>query len=430
MKYRCTHCQRTFELAADEYRRCPKCFWTTSLVNVAEGKVEKEVPVQTSEKPYQPKAKRSFPLRLILTVALLAAVLFSVLFLVRAGYHKKISLKFPGTQQKPAEKSQNGAVTSISKEIPEAEKTQLTKPLLITVPRQITEDEEEILKKQVSIPSKIFEKPAVVLWSKEDFEKMLAAEQKSRKIELPWGYEKRLKKIFNEHATKAASAFSAGDYLAARNHFINSLSFPVYQNNHQLHRAVVLVMLRPFINDVIGKIAVLNQYLMAQGIVSEVHAIFSAYQELFPVFELQEWDKVLTLISALKNQIQALEQKPKQPAAPYPPSFGLLDQELQHAVQTEADPKPEAAVNLKALTVDLNLKEKVVKSNTAEELNRVQKQYQQAILLLEESRLEEARDLLRSIEFPPELVDDIKIKLEIIEKILALRNSQSQSTNQ
>lgn len=417
MKYQCTHCSHTFELSEREFQRCPNCFWTTSLVaEQQETAPQKEPKVPQPPATHPARASIQFPIQLFVILMVLGLTGASFFVLKQKGYFK--------SKETPVKKI---SAQEVSKALSESERTQLSRPFQITIPRQITEDEEKILKKQVSFPTKLAEKPAVVPWKKKDFENMLAAEQKSRKIQLGWGYEKSLINVFEKNYPAAVKAFDQGGYAQARIHFLDSLSFPIYKNNRQLHRAVVLVMLRPYINDVIGKIAILNQYLIGQNYLTEVSAIFSVYQALFPVIELQEWDKALTQLTQLKDQIKAFEQKPKDQSVPIPPSFGTLDQEIQNAIQIEAGPKPDAAINLKTLTVDLDLKEKIVRANTAGELANVQKEYQQALSLIEQGNWEEARDILRSIEFPPELVEDVRTKLEITEKMLTLNSNKQRS---
>ena len=427
MKYKCTHCSHTFELSERDFQRCPNCFWTTSLVSEQAEGVPKQVNILKSVTADQPKSRVRIPIKLLATfvvIGLLAALFF---VLNQKGFLNQVKIK---TSQ-PAKKEAPAKILNpnqVSKALSESERTQLSRPFQITIPRQITEDEEKILKKEVSFPAKLAEKPGIAPWKKKDFEKMLTSEQKKRKIQLGWGYEKSLINVFEKNYPAAVKAFEQGNYAEARIHFIDSLAFPVYRNNRQLHRAVALVILRPYINDVIGKIAILNQHLVGQNYLTEVNAIFAAYQALFPVLELQEWDKTLTMMTQLKDQIKAFEQKPKDQTVPFPPSFNALDQEIQNAIQAEASPKPDAAINLKALTVDLNLKEKIVRSNTSGELANIQKQYQQALSLIEQGDWNEARNILQAIEFPPELVEDIRIKLEIIEKILALTNSDQNQT--
>ena len=442
MKYRCTHCHHAFELSDREFKKCPNCFWTTSLVNLEAPTSQKEVNMPKIETMEKPKSGVRFFKPVLLGIVFLALATGAVFVLVQKGGFK--SLKFKTLQSAIAEKldtkisvkskenknpSQKLSKDQILKVLSETEKTQLSRPFQITIPRQLSEDEEEMLKKQVSFPAKIGEKPAVIPWKKEDFEKLLTTEQKNRKIQLGWNYERNLIKVFEKHNSAARKAFEAGDYVLARNRFLDSLSFPIYRNKPELHRAVVLVMLRPFINDVIGKIAILNQYLVGQTYLTDVNSIFQAYQALFPVFELQEWDRALGMIGELKNQIKTFEQKPREQTVSYPPSFAILDQEIQNAIQTEAKPKSDAVVNLKALAFDLNLKDRTVRFNTAEALTNVQKQYRQALLLIEAGNWEEAKNNLKTIEFPPELVEDVRTKLEIIEKMLALTDTnQNQPT--
>ncbi|GEM_PF-6346388 len=444
MKYRCTHCNHTFGLSERDFQRCPNCFWTTSLVNLEQAQKE---PSESKSKPVPvvnvPSPKKEIPSKPLLILFFLILVAGLIFFFIKNGYWKQLNLKMPAISF-PHKKEEGKPLQSSKKESPpnklntdqvlkslsETEWAQLTQLFQITIPRRLSEDEEAILKKQVSLPAKLTEKPVITLWKKEDFETLIRAEQKNRKIQLGWSYERSLIKVFDKNYPLALKAFDKGDYETARTYFLNSLAFPVYQNNQQLYRAVVLVMLRAFINDVIAKIALINQCLIGQTYLNEVHSIFQAYQALFPVFELQEWDRSLEMIHQLKDQIKTFEQKPKEQTISYPPSFGRLDPEIQNAIQVEAQPKTEAAVNLKTLLIDLDLKEKIVRSNTPGELANVQKQYQQALSLIKEGKWEEARNELRSIEFPPELVEDAKVKLETIEKILAVSNSnQTQQTN-
>ena len=258
-----------------------------------------------------------------------------------------------------------------------------------------------------------------------NLKKWFLLNKKKRGIQLGWSYVKGVIKVFEQNYPAAISFAEKGDYLKARNSLIDALMIPVYRNNKQLHRAVALVILRPYLNDVIGKIAMINQYLTAQQYSGEVKSIFDSYQALFPVLELQEWDKALETVTKLNERTKALENQPKQQEVQYPGSFGKLDQEIQQAILNEAAPKPEGAINLKALLVDLDLKEKIIRANTQQELTKIQKQYDQAVKLLEADEWEEARNSLAAIQFPPELAEDAKVKMEQIDKIFAFEDQKS-----
>jgi len=190
---------------------------------------------------------------------------------------------------------------------------------------------------------------------------------------------------------------------------------------------VALVMLRSFINDVIGKIAVLNQHLLRQRMATEVQTLYGSYQALFPILELQEWDSALQAIGELKKGIGMLESRPPETLADYPPTFAVLDPEIQTALRAEATPRPEAAVNLKVLTVDLDLKEKAVRQNTTEELLRIQKKCEEISGLIKDKNWQAAREALRPVEFPPELAENAKEKAVLIEKMLALAETAAKS---
>ncbi|HLD56635.1 MAG TPA: hypothetical protein VJA00_03350 [Candidatus Omnitrophota bacterium] len=430
MKYRCTHCNHSFELAERDFQRCPNCFWTTSLVSL-----EEETEGAQSFKKLEPfpssAPKSNFVNAKLLIILLICAALGGLIgiFAVLRPSLPKFSFPIPFSvpevlKQKPKEvprgKPTAPAVTFLSVE----EKARLFAPFPITIPRQLTEDEEEILKKQVSPPKPISEKLQLSVWTKEEFEKTFESEQKKRKVYLGWAYERAVKKTFEKYYPSAVEAYEKGDHVSARDLFLKSLAFPIYRNDPRRHRAIALVILRPYLNDVIGKIAILNQYLMSQRLTTEVDSISRSYQALFPVLELQEWDRASQMMTDLKRQMDAFENRPSEEPVDYGPSFVLLDPEIRTAIQIEAQPKPEAVVNLKTLTVDLNLKEKVVRQNKTEELLQVQKQYEEISRSLETGDLEAARDRLKGIEFPPELFDDARAKIALIDQAFALQKTK------
>ncbi|MBI3999210.1 MAG: zinc ribbon domain-containing protein [Candidatus Omnitrophica bacterium] len=437
MKYRCSHCNHQFELSDREFQRCPNCFWTTSLVPLEGGSEKMPASDPAVHSASKSSPKRSMPKEFIFfLVALVGIGVFSFVLVQNWGRVQSVWPKFSAqiqnqTPQKPESEKAIPKVKSqeILKLLTSEEQAELVRPFQITIPRQLSEDEEAILKKQVSPPAKLAEKPKLTPWKKEDFEKMLETEQKQRQILLGWWYVRGVTKIFEDHYPPAVVAFEKDDYAKARELFIKSLAFPVYRNDVKLHRAVALVMLRPYINDVIGKIATLNQYLIGQTLATDAKAIFESYQALFPVLELQEWNRALELITGLKQKIAAFENHPQGSQTQYPSAFGEIDAEIQSAIQAEAAPKPEGAVSLRAFVIDLDLKEKVVRQNTPEELSKVQKQYEQALQLLGEGNWQEAETALQSIEYPSELVADAKQKLALIEKALAFQEAGMKKSN-
>ena len=435
MKYRCSHCSHVFELQDREFRRCPNCFWTTSIIPLEgekSGSEQISLPPTTLETPAQAPARKKRPKAYVIPLA--AVVLIGVLVFVflKTGIPiPKFSLaaKSGAAQKKegqpptpkPPAKSKHGRPPESF--LNQEELAQLKKPLRLTIPRALSSDEEEILKKQVSSPSQAFDKPALLMWKKEDFEKMLKSEQEKRKIRLGWSYSKNLVDMFEKHYPAALEAFGNGNYVLARDEFLRALAFRTFRNDPKRHRAVALVMLRPYINDVMGKIAVLNQYLLRQKMLTEVQSVYAAYQALFPVMELQEWDRAIQMIADVKKQIAGFENRPQDSLVDYSSAFNELDIEVQSAIRSEAAPKPESAVNLKPITIDLDLKEGIVRQNTTDELIKVQKKCEEVSQLIEEKNWEEVRGVLGSIEFPPELAGEAREKLALIEKMAALKEA-------
>ena len=432
IKYHCTHCDHTFELEEREFQRCPNCFWTTSLVPASQ---ERSTTMPSSQ-PQKPVAfqKPSKPIviawkPIFFTAGILVLGASAFIFFKRGGELPKFpSVKIPAFKLKTggtsSEKISPKKSSPIEKILTAEEVKELQEPFQLTIPRKLTDDEEEILKKQVSSPVKLSEKPRITEWSKKDLEKLLELEQKKRKIMLGWLYIRSLAQVFEKNYPAGAKAFKGGNYAEARELFIKALAFPVYQNNPKLHRAVVLVMLRSYINDVIGKIAVVNQYLAVQGSLTETNSIFQAYQALFPILELQEWDQVLGAITELKKRIESFESRLQNNQMNYPPALGQMDEELRSALQTEAAPKLDGAITFKTLIIDLDLKEKVIRQNTSEELLKIQKQYEQALKMIQDKNWEQAREALQAIEFPSELANDAKKKMALIEKILAVQGTK------
>ncbi len=437
MQYKCLHCNYVFELGEKDFQRCPNCFWTTSLVEEGnKGQTEIETPPSSS---VSSPPKTFFPIKkwLVKGAAVLsgAVLLFAVLFFavsnqerIWASRSKWLPLQAsfslprlaapsatPASSPRPARPAARDPKTVLSRE----EHNDLMQMFQLTIPRPLTPDEEEILKKQVSFPVSLAKTPSLLMWTKDDFEEFLESEQKKRKIPIGFWYERQVKKTFREHYLAATSAFKSGHYAEVRDELLRSLAFPVYQNNLERYRAVVLVMLRPFINDVLGKLAVLNQYLINQTLVSQAEAVYQSYQALAPVLDLHEWEKAASLISSLKHEIASFEAKAGQVSIPASPALSIVDPEIRAAIERETTPPEGAAVNLRTLSVDLDLKEKVVRQNMPEALTKVQKEYEDAIQLLRDEKWGEAREKLRAVEYPPELVQDAKKKIALIDKLLA-----------
>ena len=424
MKHRCTHCEHIFELEEKAFRRCPNCFWTTSLVPVSrEETIEGPLQVRPAQtlSDHLPKKKKP---RFIFVAVIAVIGALSFWFFIRNVPHSLSTGASSPLVTSPALHPEKSSGTTQIK-LTEEDRSRLFAPFQMTIPRALTEDEKKMLEKRISPPELSESKPTVSVWSKEDFDSLLEAEQKRRKITLGWMYLRSLKKIFEKHYLPAAEAIRAGNAELARDELVKSLSFPVYQNDLKLFRAVVLVMLRPYINDVIGKIAALNQRGLKENSAKELQHIFHSYDGLFATLAQGKYLDALQEIRALKNQIRTFESRPADTLVRYPASLRTLDPELQNAIRQEAEPKADAVFNSKPILLDLGIKEKVTEQNAPETLKKSQDTFGEAVGLLKESRWEEARTKLRAIEAPPELVEEARERLAMLDRLLSEKGSDA-----
>ena len=444
MKHRCTHCEHIFELEEKAFRRCPNCFWTTSLVPVSrEETIEGPLQVRPAQtlSDHLPK-KKNHRFIFVAVIAVIGALSFwffirnvphslstgasSPLVTSPALHPEKSSGTAPTAQYRSNERPTGAGPNGTTQiKLTEEDRSRLFAPFQMTIPRALTEDEKKMLEKRISPPELSESKPTVSVWSKEDFDSLLEAEQKRRKITLGWMYLRSLKKIFEKHYLPAAEAVRAGNVELARDELVKSLSFPVYQNDLKLFRAVVLVMLRPYINDVIGKIAALNQRGLKENSAKELQHIFHSYDGLFATLAQGKYLDALQEIRALKNQIRTFESRPADTLVRYPASLRTLDPELQNAIRQEAEPKADAVFNSKPILLDLGIKEKVTEQNAPETLKKSQDTFGEAVGLLKESRWEEARTKLRAIEAPPELVEEARERLAMLDRLLSEKGSDA-----
>ncbi len=450
-KFRCTHCQHVFELAAKDLQRCPNCFWTTSLISLNQEGESAQPSSQSFRQPasesthQKKKNSNSTWIRLVARVfvigsilALLAgvcvwayprvgswvqsgkidSVLKSRSFASLPIFSHKEKLVEPKQQEKTAgvqkkEKASNPTVLSGE------DQALLAKPFPISGQPKLSSEEEQALQAKSDRVNLGSEKALLPFWGKQDFENLLQNEMKNRKIELGWGYERALVKTFERHYLPAKEAYDASNYELARTQLLESLNFPIYQNNPIRYRAIVLVMLRPFINDVIGKVAMLNQRLLAAQFVTEANAIFDEYDSLSQLLKSGAWVNAQEKIQHLKNRIQTFENKPAAESIGYPPSLSKIDLELQAAIRLESAPKLDALANWNPLLIDLDHKEKIVQRNLPDSLKKMTDLFAQAIALVESGQLEEARLKFRAVEFPSELVEEARKRVEILDRALA-----------
>ncbi len=433
MKYRCTHCNHIFESAEPEIRHCPKCFWTTSVAPFSE--TNPAAPVSSNTAPAEKTSKKKRPVWLLTSLFVLVVLLlagggaaFFVLKGDKSAGRTSITIK-PGSPvtvkgAHRLEEKQKAAPDPLSV-LSDMEKQTLEKRFVLMVPRELSSDEEEVLRKQVTLPFQTGKAPALAMWSKEDFRSFLKTEQARRGIPLGGLYVRRLYKLFDNHYLAAGKMIESGDYVLAREAFLKALDFPVYQNDVKMHRSVALVVLRPYINDVLGKIGAINQYFQSQRLASRAESISKNYQDLFSALDLKNWGSALRSIKTIRERVATFQDESTMTTMDYPPAFRALDGEIQAAVVKTTAPSPLQATDFKALLLDLDLKEKVVLQNTEEALGQAQKDYEKAFQLIEAKDWASAYDQLGVITYPPELVEEAATKAAILEKIITAEKNNA-----
>lgn len=434
MKYQCTHCHHTFEAAEHEFRHCPKCFWTTSIEPLRDESAQ--TPSGAKIPPSQPIPKRiGRPPKILWVGAIFLGLIAAVFYFISSGRATpllNISLKpiVSGFQHMKKDKVSKKEIPAPSmaqdplSTLTAEEKTRLRSRFELTIPRPLSEDEEAILKKQVSFSFEANQPLSLAMWTKEDLKSFLKTEQARRKIPLGFGFNRAVSRLFEQHYLAAGRLIASGNMEGAREELLKAIAFPVYQNDIKLHRAVALVMLRPYINDVIGKITAINQHLMNRRLESQAETIFQAYRELFPILELKDWEEFLSRSSALRDQIMSFQTASQQAANEYPAAIGRVDQDIRVVLERSAKPDPKKIVDFKTLFIDLDLKERIARENMPEALSDIQKRYERALRFVEERNWQEAHKILKEIDYPPELVEEAAGKLQILEKIISAEESR------
>ena len=408
----CTHCGHRFEKEPLETVICPKCFWSTSVKKEMEEvqKAQISEPSRPIEMLSQTESRRPW--------LWLGGVLFVALFLGVSVFVVRHLKK----QNEILKKIESKNAQVIATEAPELglsenERETLNRKVSLPAERSVSEKEKEILTPRISLRSRLPEGVAVPPWDQKHFEEFLKQIELQYKIPLDWTYRRKLTRLFREHYLLASQAFEAKDFLKARDEWIHSLAFPVYRNNIQKHRGVVLTMLRSYINDTLSKIGAMNAALTAKTLYGGEQKVHSTYKTLMDLIQKESWEEANAQILELGKQLDELEKLPKAASPPsLPKEISLVDPDIQEVLRAQINPVEPALPDLASLKQDLAEKEKVIQSRLPETMETVQKQYDEALTSIQNGNWQAARDLLQKIDFPAELAEDAHMKLEILNK--------------
>ena len=420
-KFFCSHCGKSFELETPVAKECPFCFWASSIKREDEIAAEKNKisSVKPSAASHSGK-KQVLPVLMLLLksffwIALLGGVIFLGFQLYSAWVNRgsesgiSIPISAKGVQRAPL---------SVEKLSPE-EKDVLYRE--VTLPEKLEPGpaEKEILDRTVTLKTGWSEKLPSPVWTLEQYQKMIADQEKFYKIPFARSYRKKLEELFTTKYLPGADAFVQGDLLQARNLWVESLAFPLYSQDLMKHRAVALTMLRPFINDTLAKIGTLNQSLVTKEKRIKEEEVTAAYKKLSEIIRQQKWAEAIEAVDQLQPMIDQLEAAAKQPAVPppYPAAIGMVDQDIQRPLADLLTPNPVSVADLLSLKQDLAEKRDVLAGLGGDELKKASEIYQNALVMIREEKWEEAMAALSSLQGPEVLENDADAKMTVIRKI-------------
>lgn len=333
----------------------------------------------------------------------------------------QLNLSLPGSSKSEKKKNVEPVAETIPENSPlsEEDRKLLETPLILEPNRPVSPGEMALLKRQVSFKTGAVESLPSAAWTLDRFKKFLDEQQRFYQVPLPGSYQRKLEKLFEKTAVPAQAAFEKNEFVKARDLWVGSLAFPIYANNIQKHRGVVLTMMRPLINDTLSKIGALNAILSSQNGRELETQLAQEYQKLFVSIEAQDWAEALAHIHQCESLINKImqSQKNKSPLPPYPASIAQVDEGIQAILAQQLNPSPASEADFNAMLQDLAIKGTVLNGFTEEGLKRAYQKYNEAMEQIKLENWASAEKLLREVQYPLDLIQDVKIKLDILKKI-------------
>ena len=238
-------------------------------------------------------------------------------------------------------------------------------PVAPEAPVPLTDSEKEILERRVPLRTPKVQGLATPPWDEKQFDAFLKSQEAQYQLPFEWSYRRKLVRLFKAHYLTAAAAFDAKNLLKARDEWIRSLTFPVYQGDIQKHRGVALTMLRPYVNDTLSRIGIMNAKLTEGEIYATEEKIRSSYETLLDLLKKESWEEAGAKILELQKDLEEATQawKPVVPP-PLPQEVSLIDADIQAVLSAQVAPTEPAIRDWQLLQEDLTAKEKVVQSRS------------------------------------------------------------------
>lgn len=435
IRYVCTHCGRHFEAEEKDILECPGCFWSSSVKKEEDVRAD----VQDQERKNAPGVKaaskpffrlpaltidwRRAGLVLLVGVSLVVVVVSLYTFLssrgCQAGGERATSGKANKTDiriSKPLTGPSAEATGTAS--LSADEKAVLERRVELTASRPVSDEEKRILEKVVPLSTGVVEKLPFQPWTLENFETMLASQESHYKVPLPRSYRNKLKKGFEQDYLAGKTAFEAGDIVKARDAWVQSLVFPIYGNDIQKHRGVVLTMLRPFIQDTLSKIAALNTMLSERAVRDKETLISADYEQLAKSLSAQNWTDAYAAVGRLEAGLGEIEKLDPNRSAlpPYPAAVQQVDEGIRATLMELLSIPPPAVADLAGLRADVLMKKGIVESFLPERIAQLQAGYEDVVGKIQLGQWQGAAEILRRENFPPVMLKDIQEKTALLKK--------------
>lgn len=417
-RYICTHCGKKFEAEERDIVECPGCFWSTSV------KKEEDAAPSASFSP-APVKKKSFTFPLVPILAVAAVFLTGSLFFpfFSALLKKENSKPAEQTQDikedKPGKKQALPAAPAVPVEILPEDTNILNRRIEISADRQPSEEEQKILQKRASFSSGVVEKLPSQAWTLADYKKMLAEQEKFFQVPLPGSYKRKLYDLFEKKYVAAAEAFKEADLIQARNLWVESLAYPVYANNVQKHRGVILTMHRGIINDTLSKIGAINNSISEGRARVKEKEITELYTRLLSEIDKTSWPAAYGTAVELQQKLDIFQKSGvgEAPIENYPQSISQVDDGIRATLMDLLNVAPPSQADLEPIERDLLLKRKVIESFLPANLDPVMLQYREALDLIGQEDWGGAESKLKGIAFPVALYQDAQEKIKVLRKL-------------
>lgn len=418
VRYVCTHCGRKFEAEEKDVLECPGCFWSTSVKR--EEDVESPLTTPSSKASKPAFVLPPIPWKLLAGVAGILVVLF-LAFKILPPFFQRQSQARKTAKAAEVKKPATHAPTPASSPVPLSTEEQniLNRRVQISANRNPSEAEKKVLEARASFKTGFSERLPSQAWTLENFEEMVEQQEKFYKVPLPRSYKNKLTDHFKKIYLPAAEAFKNGDLVQARNGWIESLAVPVYSNDLKKHRAVVLTMIKPYINDTLSKIGAINGTLVEKTIREQEQQIAAQYQQFVSLIQQQDWKQVIAAADDLNKKLEVLSHPQKLANQPtqYPPAVGKVDQDLQAPLLGIFSVPPPALSDLEPIRQDILTKRKIAESFVQEELDKRQAVYDSALENIQRQEWAEAKKKLRELDMPLEMLQDASEKIKILDKL-------------